>query len=97
METADEVRLPVLHELRPHSLGQSVEWKRMKDKKLQASCIGGPTRWGNQLNGNLRQCVFAARNKGGPTRWGNQLNGNQRGAARVFQQSLRAPLAGAIS
>ena len=37
---------------RPHSLGQSVEWKRFLSSL--ARWLGlGPTRWGNQLNGNL--------------------------------------------
>ena len=41
--------------------------------------MAGPTRWGNQLNGNDN---FRGLQKGaiyhlkGPTRWGNQLNGN---------------------
>ena len=39
----------------PHSLGQSVEWKPSKSEvahePVHLSCQG-PTRWGNQLNGN---------------------------------------------
>ena len=38
---------------RPHSLGQSVEWKQ-KACLPQGTPCQGPTRWGNQLNGNHR-------------------------------------------
>ena len=37
---------------RPHSLGQSVEWKLALMKRDRCLTIAGPTRWGNQLNGN---------------------------------------------
>ena len=38
----------------PHSLGQSVEWKLNKLSRAIVWAKGGPTRWGNQLNGNPR-------------------------------------------
>ena len=37
----------------PHSLGQSVEWKQEDKQNCTAGRFIGPTRWGNQLNGNL--------------------------------------------
>ena len=46
----------------------------------------GPTRWGNQLNGNRFTGKDLLPVAGGPTRWGNQLNGNQ--ARQVGDQSL---------
>ena len=37
----------------------------------------GPTRWGNQLNGNyILALSWDQPCPRGPTRWGNQLNGN---------------------
>ena len=36
----------------------------------------GPTRWGNQLNGNGFRALLVLVWPPGPTRWGNQLNGN---------------------
>ena len=36
----------------------------------------GPTRWGNQLNGNFHRQRLTCGAYLGPTRWGNQLNGN---------------------
>ena len=66
-------------EMRPHSLGQSVEWKPCRSISARVSnFISGPTRWGNQLNGN-NSCPSLLRSHQslyGPTRWGNQLNGN---------------------
>ena len=38
--------------VRPHSLGQSVEWKPEKKPDALNIFDTGPTRWGNQLNGN---------------------------------------------
>ena len=38
--------------LKPHSLGQSVEWKRLIDDLMRLGLSLSPTRWGNQLNGN---------------------------------------------
>ena len=59
----------------PHSLGQSVEWKLLSVIRIIYRSRG-PTRWGNQLNGNLsRYCRYSVTILG-PTRWGNQLNGN---------------------
>ena len=41
------------NDYRPHSLGQSVEWKLAFHRVRRDHCVGvGPTRWGNQLNGN---------------------------------------------
>ena len=44
----------------------------------------GPTRWGNQLNGNIESigasAILATLARLGPTRWGNQLNGNYEGS-----------------
>ena len=62
---------------KPHSLGQSVEWKPIL-LEVYVLPIQSPTRWGNQLNGNSIK-VFSLGNPsstGSPTRWGNQLNGN---------------------
>ena len=60
----------------PHSLGQSVEWKRDFDDRKSSVSGGGPTRWGNQLNGNFTCTKSCGGGLRGPTRWGNQLNGN---------------------
>ena len=40
---------------KPHSLGQSVEWKLYPLLNLLFYNINSPTRWGNQLNGNSVQ------------------------------------------
>ena len=46
----------------------------------------GPTRWGNQLNGNAPVILRKDRNSLiGPTRWGNQLNGNTVPASRAWR------------
>ena len=86
--------------IKPHSLGQSVEWKLQKPPRLVFVNIG-PTRWGNQLNGNTIDPEFAARLQRieGPTRWGNQLNGNPLSDPEClsFFTTPLAPLAGAIS
>ena len=37
--------------IEPHSLGQSVEWKRNVEFE-SGMILACPTRWGNQLNGN---------------------------------------------
>ena len=74
--------LAVLHRTLkwPHSLGQSVEWKPEISHAAQGLpefSWAGPTRWGNQLNGNsIDSSPFTIRANRGPTRWGNQLNGN---------------------
>ena len=62
----------------PHSLGQSVEWKqgRCLIPQTRYMCGRGPTRWGNQLNGNGFRALLVLVWPPGPTRWGNQLNGN---------------------
>ena len=40
----------------PHSLGKSIEWKRSQGcDRYHTCCSRVPTRWGNQLNGNLRR------------------------------------------
>ena len=64
----------------------------------------GPTRWGNQLNGNTNvsdrtEAITDERTIAGPTRWGNQLNGNilVLGLPLSLDTLLEAPLAGAIS
>jgi len=61
----------------PHSLGKSVEWK-LTFFILAAVGLTRqlPTRWGNQLNGNLVASFPVAYWIILPTRWGNQLNGN---------------------
>ena len=45
-------------------------------KLLPLRQASGPTRWGNQLNGNLGLRSSQTCSLAGPTRWGNQLNGN---------------------
>ena len=57
----------------------------------------GPTRWGNQLNGNISISYGDRLVQKGPTRWGNQLNGNQDALKFILIHSVEAPLAGAIS
>ena len=60
--------------------------------------FGGPTRWGNQLNGNSNTIFGLNRQTGsGPTRWGNQLNGNSKTELDSLMCFYKAPLAGAIS
>ena len=58
----------------------------------------GPTRWGNQLNGNHTH-QFLVWSFLGPTRWGNQLNGNKATTLSLMAKAgeIEAPLAGAIS
>ena len=60
----------------PHSLGQSVEWKLPYRLPIPDRMSQGPTRWGNQLNGNSGKESYLQKRVQGPTRWGNQLNGN---------------------
>ena len=43
---------------RPHSLGQSVEWKHRNRSNDWTTVDMGPTRWGNQLNGNNIDVLF---------------------------------------
>ena len=52
--------------------------------------VPGPTRWGNQLNGNSPPYGWVCQATAlGPTRWGNQLNGNPPTAeTEVFELSL---------
>ena len=43
----------------PHSLGQSVEWKLSRSLlHLWLLLDEGPTRWGNQLNGNFSDKII---------------------------------------
>ena len=80
METLPDLRpASTSHVLGPHSLGQSVEWKQHRKNLvfLLRESFHGPTRWGNQLNGNRWRFLCQKRSGcEGPTRWGNQLNGN---------------------
>ena len=46
---------PFVDRSKPHSLGQSVEWKLYPLLNLLYYKINSPTRWGNQLNGNSVQ------------------------------------------
>ena len=80
-------------ECRPHSLGQSVEWKQVQAVSASDFLHLGPTRWGNQLNGNFNKFFSNRNNRGGPTRWGNQLNGNDnfRGLQKGAIYHLKGP------
>ena len=83
----------------PHSLGQSVEWKLgLPSFAVVVSWSLGPTRWGNQLNGNFApsDITWGDAQSIGPTRWGNQLNGNSV-ISPPHRSTREAPLAGAIS
>jgi len=42
----------------PHSLGKSVEWKQCVVAAIVRLKMLVPTRWGNQLNGNLNTFCF---------------------------------------
>ena len=54
--------------------------------------VRGPTRWGNQLNGNREiNSVFSVPFYTGPTRWGNQLNGNNFPVLSVINWEGRWP------
>ena len=53
METVEASFYKSFSSGRPHSLGQSVEWKLGSPSSDTSHLeIKGPTRWGNQLNGN---------------------------------------------
>ncbi len=55
METKPLLIQATGHGSRPHSLGKSVEWKlRAIARRANVKHARVPTRWGNQLNGNLR-------------------------------------------
>ena len=86
----------------PHSLGQSVEWKRVGPfSPPQRLGITGPHSLGQSVEWKLEdnQYRMIPYFKPGPTRWGNQLNGNFNNLEliRYSNTELRAPLAGAIS
>ena len=51
----------------------------------------GPTRWGNQLNGNFVLFHLLLLNDNRPTRWGNQLNGNT-----LYQSQLPQDVCGCV-
>ncbi len=65
----------------PHSLGKPIEWKLHTDGSFTVEAIDVvPTRWGNQLNGNLfshfREITFyiSPHSLGKPIEW-KPLNG----------------------
>ncbi len=68
----------------PHSLGKPIEWKlETTSVSLVADNNLLPTRWGNQLNGNVHNEDPEAQQAMLPTRWGNQLNGNTAGTQPI--------------
>ena len=77
----------------PHSLGKSVEWKLFERMTYEPCKVPVPTRWGNQLNGNLSKVwlIMKAKNTQVPTRWGNQLNGNMMMATKSTTFTLEGP------
>ena len=59
METGKVETHAVAHPDRPHSLGKPIEWKLFIARRFGLS-LTVPTRWGNQLNGNLLQLAWKA-------------------------------------
>ena len=76
METLPDLRpASTSHVLGPHSLGQSVEWKQHRKNLvfLLRESFHGPTRWGNQLNGNLAESVAKTPVNRGPHSLGQSV------------------------
>ena len=89
----------------PHSLGQSVEWKHSPGAGSGSAGVGGPTRWGNQLNGNhyfkltiayLYPCP-GPHSLGQSVEWKPACVAERATAFGYYNGNTEAPLAGAIS